>query len=39
VFVKSSQEAFIFFYPTPLYEETVQKDMDELSLEMQMYFK
>ena len=27
-----------FFLPT-LYEETVKKDMDELSLEMQMYFE
>lgn len=28
-----------YFYPPPLYEETVIKGMDELSLEMQMYFE
>lgn len=28
-----------YFFPPPLYEETVKKDMDELSLEMQMYFE
>ncbi|MFW5700535.1 MAG: helix-turn-helix domain-containing protein [Cyclobacteriaceae bacterium] len=28
-----------YFYLPPLYEETVKKDMDELSLEMQMYFE
>ena len=28
-----------YFYPPPLYEELVKKDMDELSLEMQMQFE
>jgi transcriptional regulator with XRE-family HTH domain len=28
-----------YFFPPPLYEETVKKDMDELSLEMQMHFE
>jgi transcriptional regulator with XRE-family HTH domain len=28
-----------YFFPPPLYEETVKKEMDELSLEMQMYFE
>jgi transcriptional regulator with XRE-family HTH domain len=28
-----------YFFPPPLYEETVKKDMGVLSLEMQMYFE
>jgi len=28
-----------YFFPPPLYEESVIKDMDGLSLEMQMYFE
>ncbi|MEA3327391.1 MAG: helix-turn-helix transcriptional regulator [Chloroflexota bacterium] len=28
-----------YFFPSPLYEETVKEDMDELSLEIQMYFE
>lgn len=28
-----------YFFPKPIYEELVQKDMDELSLEMQMHFE
>ena len=28
-----------YFFPKPIYEELVQKDMDDLSLEMQMHFE
>ena len=33
------KKSIYYFYPLLLYEETVQKDMDELSLEMQMHFE
>ncbi len=33
------RKPFTYFYPKPLYEELVKKDMDALSLEMQMQFE
>ncbi len=33
------RKPFTYFFPKPIYEELVQKDMDEFSLEIQMHFE